>query len=284
MSKNPVRKASLINIVANFFLFFIKLAGGIISGSIAVVADAINSFTDIVSSLSVYISVRVDQKAPDKAHPFGHHRAEPIGSLLVAIISAVLGFEIIKIAIERLIEGEGQVLGVIAFGVLLINIIVKYVLSTYCHRISLTNNTPAIKALAIDAFNDIVVSVGALIGVAGNLLGLWYLDPIAAFLIAIWVIRAGFMIAKENIHFLMGGKPEKKVMKEIREKVLSIKGVTGINEFRAHYVGKLIHVEVHVEVKKKLSLIKAHEIGNKVRYAVEAMPIVQRAFIHIDPR
>src|SRR3990172_10675826 len=96
-------RATVIGLVCNTFLFFIKIIAGIMSGSLALISDAINSLTDIAASIAIFICVKVSGKEADEGHPFGHHRAEPIAGLIVAILAGVIGFEIIRISIERLI-------------------------------------------------------------------------------------------------------------------------------------------------------------------------------------
>ena len=94
-------RATLIGLAGNIFLFAIKLIAGVISGSLALISDAINSLTDIFASIAIFICVRVSDKEADEGHPFGHHRAEPIAGLIVAILAGVLGFEVIRVSVER---------------------------------------------------------------------------------------------------------------------------------------------------------------------------------------
>ena len=110
--KPEAKRATVFGIIGNVVLFVMKIIVGIIYNSIAVISDAINSFTDIIASVIVFISVKVGGKKADKRHPFGHHRAEPIAGLIVAILMGILGFEIITFAFERLIKGDGVIQGI----------------------------------------------------------------------------------------------------------------------------------------------------------------------------
>src|SRR3989339_259988 len=111
--KEEAKKATLLGILGNLILFILKFIAGFLYNSIAVISDAFNSLTDIVASVIVYISVKVSSKKADKGHPFGHHRAEPIAGLIVAIFTGILGFEVIKIAFTRLLTGEKPVISLV---------------------------------------------------------------------------------------------------------------------------------------------------------------------------
>ncbi|MFQ5586803.1 MAG: cation diffusion facilitator family transporter, partial [Thermodesulfobacteriota bacterium] len=106
-------KATVVGIVFNTLLFVLKLVTGIMSGSIALISDAFNSLTDIVTSVAIFICVRISDKEADEGHPFGHTRAEPIAGLIVAILAGILGFEIIRASVKRLISGKAPSIGTI---------------------------------------------------------------------------------------------------------------------------------------------------------------------------
>ncbi|MFH1638293.1 MAG: cation diffusion facilitator family transporter [Candidatus Woesearchaeota archaeon] len=277
------KNATILGLIGNIFLFIIKLIVGVLTGSIAVISEAVNSFTDILSAIVVFICVKISRKRPDKSHPFGHHRAEPIAGLVVAILAAVLGVEIINYAIRNVIVGDYAILGFLAISVLLVTILVKAAMAAYLFKTSRKRNSPAIKAMAIDCRNDVIVAATALIGVAGNYFGFRILDPIAAIVIGLYVIKQGYNIGKENIDYLVGKAPPQWLIKKVKKAASSIKGVKGVHDVKAHYVGSFIHVQVHIEVDKKITLQKAHTIGKTVEKAVISIPDFQKAFVHIDP-
>ena len=101
--KTTKKSAVIVGLLGNIILFISKLIIGLITNSIAIISDALNSLTDIINSVVLFVSVRVGSKSPDKEHPFGHYRSEPIGALIVAVLTVVLGFEVIRIAISRII-------------------------------------------------------------------------------------------------------------------------------------------------------------------------------------
>src|SRR3989338_4545670 len=110
--KDSAKRATLLGIVGNIVLFILKIIVGLMYNSIAVISDSINSFTDIIASVIVFISVKVSAKKADEGHPFGHYRAEPIAGLIVAIFTGIVGFEVIKLAFNKIIDGETIIKGI----------------------------------------------------------------------------------------------------------------------------------------------------------------------------
>ncbi|MDN3515298.1 MAG: cation diffusion facilitator family transporter [Candidatus Brocadia sp.] len=281
--ENKGRKATIIQIICNTFLFAIKITAGIMSNSLAIISDAINSLTDIISSVIIFFAVKTSSKQADEGHPFGHHRAEPIAGLIVAIFAGILGFEILHTSVFKLMETHVHKIGIPAIVTLLISIGMKLIMSGYFKKVSRKINSPALMASSIDSRNDVYISTTALIGVICGLYGYAYMDDIAAILISFWIIYSGYKIGVQNIDYLMGRQPEPGIMAEIKRKAASVSGVIGIHDVRAHYVGNYIHVEIHVSLDQHLTMTQAHDIGKNVQRAVEAIESIHKAFVHIDP-
>ncbi len=281
---NPTAfRATLINILGNTLLLVLKLWAGLLSGSIALISEAINSLSDIVSSIATFICVRISDQQADEGHPFGHSRAEPVAGMIIAVLAGILGFEILKESIKRFFYPLTPEVGIFALSVPIITIIVKVFMSAYFSRTGKEINSPALKATALDSLMDIFVAAAALVGLAGARLGYPVLDPLAGLVISLWIMYTGYSIGMENIDYLMGRAPEPALMKEIERETLSVAGVRAYNTVRAHYVGNFIHVEIHVEVDKMLPTVDSHAIGKEVETRVEDLRSIQKAFVHIDP-
>ena len=274
-------KITIIGIFLNTILFIAKIIVGLISKSTAIISDAVNSFVDIFSSVSIFIAVKVSNKKPDQTHPFGHDRAEPIAGFLVAVLMFILGFEIAKTAIENLYVTPVHNIGFSAIIVLLFTIIVKSGMASYYLKEG--KNRPAIKAIGIDSRNDVLVSSIALLGVVGSFYGYPKLDDIAALIISLFIFKSAYELGTENIDYLMGKCPSKKEIEKLKKMALEIPGVKGINEVKAQYVGIKIQVEIHIEVDKNITTKKSHDIGKDVQHTMENLPEINKAFIHIDP-
>lgn len=281
--KEDGHKATLLLVIGNSLLFVLKIVAGLMSNSIAIISDALNSLTDIIASFVVLVCVKLSRKRADRTHPFGHHRVEPIAGLVVAILIAIVGFEVIRAAVGRLIAGEEVFFSLIPVAVLLFTMCLKTYMAVYLRKTYKKINSPAIQASFVDCRNDVFISGAALLGIVGYHFGFKFLDPLVGTIIGVWIIFSGYEVGKSNIDFLIGKSPNKKTIEQIKKTALKVKGVKGLNDVRAHYVGNYVHVEVHIEVNKKFSMTKAHTIGKKVQDKLEGLPSINKAFIHIDP-
>ena len=276
-------RATVWNIVGNTALFILKIVAGLMSGSIALISDALNSCTDIISSIAVFICVRISDKQADEGHPFGHSRAEPVAGLIVAILAGILGFELIRSSFERFFsEPEVNVTSFIIV-VPVITIIAKLVMSSYFKKTAKAVHSSAIMASSVDSLMDVFVSAAALIGIIGAACGLPVLDPVAGLVISFWIIYTGYKIGVENIDYLMGRAPGPALMEEIKRAALSVDKVLGLNTVRGHYVGNYIHVEIHIEVDKEMSTADSHAVSDAVEATLDRLEAIDRSFVHIDP-
>lgn len=281
--KKVTEFSGYLALAANIFLFLIKSVAAFFSGSIALISDAMNSLTDVIASISLMFCIKISHKRADHTHPFGHRRAEPIGGMIVAIIAALLGFEVAKEAVLSFFSPSQITLNIWIYGAVAFSIIAKLGLYLFFNHYSKKHGRVSIKALAYDSINDVAASSLVLFTFILYSYGVRYVDSIMGIIIGIWIIRNGIHIGMENIDYLMGKTPNEKVIKKIKKAALSVKNVKSLNDVFAHYVGPYAHAEVHIEIDKKINLKKAHSISKKVQKKIEDMVDVDRAFIHIDP-
>lgn len=273
-------RLTVIGVVTSIVFFALKLVTGLVTGSIAIISDALNSLLDIVTYTAVYVSVRIQDRQPDADHHFGHRRAEPLAGFLVAIFAAILGTTLIKDALFSLFsEPHAPEFSFGPIVVLLLSMGTKVVLAKRYAEEGRRSRSPAMVASYVDSRNDVLASGIALIGFAFGR----PIDDLAALLIGIWILYSGGRVGMENLGYLMGAAPDDEVLFKIRETAATTPAVLGLNELRAHYVGDKLHVEIHIELNDTLSLRTAHDIGVHVQLRLEALPEVQTAFVHIDP-
>ena len=278
------RRATATGIAGNAVLFGVKAAVAAVSGSIALLSDAFNSLVDVVASIAIYGSVEVAHREPDADHPFGHHRAETIAALGVAIFTAILGFEIGRAAVERLIAGPTPIRAAEwAVGALVFSMAGNLVLARYLRRRGMALESPAILANAVESENDIWTSLAALAGVLGAVVGWPSIDPVMGIVVGGWIVWGGYRFGRQNIDYLMGKSPAREMIERIRAAALGVAGVRGLHDVRAHYVGHHVHVELHIEVDQELRTRQSHDVAGAVRHQVERLPGVDRAFVHVDP-
>ena len=233
----PEKIAMWMGIIGNAVLFAAKISIGTLFNSIAIISDSFNSLTDIIASAVVMISVRTSYQKPDADHPFGHKRAQPLAGLLVAILTGIVGFEIITQSVTRLINGEQIEKGLLPILLVAAVMVIKLGMHLYARMVGKRTGSPAILASAADHRNDVLVSAAVLAGVVASNLGLPVLDPIVGILIGLWIIRAGFGIGRTNMKYLMGEAPPPELVERIKEKARGIEGVIALNDVFAHYVG-----------------------------------------------
>jgi cation diffusion facilitator family transporter len=278
-----LKRATYLSLVTNLFLFVIKAAVGILSNSIAVISDAINSLTDIVSSFAIMYSVRVSLKKPDEEHQFGHHAAQPIAVFLIALFAGIVGIEVIKASFERILNPYITHINKEVYVVLVLTIVIKLILTKYQSKVGKEYKSPGLKASAVDSLNDVLASSLSIIGVIGAQLGLRYIDGIAGILIALFIFKSGYEVARENIDYLMGKAADENIILEIANKALKVRGVEGINELKSYYVGNKFHIEIHIDVDKSVSTEESHDIGVNVRNEILLLSDINKVFVHIDP-
>ncbi len=278
-----LKRATNLSMAANIFLFLIKAAAGIMSNSIAVISDAINSLTDIISSAAIMYSVRISLRKPDEDHQFGHHAAQPIAVFLVALFAGIVGVNLIEESVIRIIHPAETHITHTVYIILFTTIITKLILMQYQKMVGKTYNSPALRAGAVDSLNDVFASSLSVIGILGIQMGLKYVDGIAGIFIALFVFRSGYQIAKENIDYLMGKAADKQLILEIAKAALKVEGVQGLNELKSHYVGNKFHIEIHIDVDKNTTTEASHDIGKEVQRAISALPEINQVFVHIDP-
>jgi len=274
---------SLVNLAGNLFLFLIKIFIGLLTGSIALLADAINSLSDIFTSAITLIAVRISCKEPDKEHPFGHERAESISGLITGILIIVIGLELIREGTIKLVFGNTIQLGFLAVTVLLITMAVKSILAVYTKKTAEKTRSTALNAISEDSKADVLISFAALIGVIGAMNNYNFLDPLMALVISVYVIWNGMKIALDNSNQLIGKAPSKELIEKIKEKAMEVKGVKGVHDIKGQCVGNSVQVEIHIELDERISIQEGHSIGKNVQYSVESMKEINRAFIHLDP-
>jgi len=276
-------KTAFLAFISNIILFLLKILAAITSGSLAVLSSAFDSLNDIISYLAGYYSVKETARGPDEDHPFGHRRMEPLAAMLTAIFAGILAFEILRSASLNIIS-DYHVLDITlyTFFVLVLTIIVKSVMHLVLRRKAEDTMSTALDALAVDSRNDVLSNSVAVIGVAGAYLGQLLFDEVAAIIIAFYIAYAGYQVARKNFDYIVGARPEKKILVSIKKKAAGVKGVKEVGAIRAHYVGDRVHAEIEIALPKKTKGPESHDIALKVQYAVESLKIVSRAFVHID--
>lgn len=279
------QRAVSVAIIGNIALTIFNFIVGILSGSTALVAEAAHTFSDILTSTITFIGFRIGLKPPDRLHPYGHGRAEPLVGLVVVVFLAIIAFEIVSEVYKKLFLG-GPITPpeTIAAVMALIGVAVNFTMTTYIMRTGKKINSPAIIADAQHQKVDIFSSAAIFVGVIGSRLGFPILDPIVAIFIAIMVLKTAFDVGRENINNILGKVPSKEILDDINKSALSVDGVLGIHNVRINYLGPYASVELHVTVTQDLSLKEAHEIAHSVEEKIiQDVEVVSMVTVHVCP-
>ena len=277
------RRAIIITVVGNVLLAVSKGAVAILSGSVALYADAANSVSDVVYSFLMVFGLWMAQRPPDLSHPQGHSRFEPLVGLMVTLSMTFAGYEAARAAITRFLQGGMAVEPGWPTVVLLASAVVKAGMYWEIRRCARDLKSPTLATTARDNISDVLTSVAAFIGAAGSKFISPLTDPIAGILVALWILRAAFTAAKENLGFLTGAGASSELRNQIVEIAASVPGVQRVHHTMTEYVGPRLVIDLHVNVDGKMSLDEAHAISDEVIYRLEQLPEVDRAYVHIEP-
>lgn len=279
-------RAAQVLIGLNGLLFLVKAVVGVQYDSLAILSDAGNSLIDIVTSVIILIAVREAGKPADPEHPFGHARIEPVAAFTVAVLTCMLATEVGREAVGRLMEGSAPRSDLIPVLVLLGVILVKGVIWRVTGRMGQRLGSAALNAAAVDAQMDVVISLMALLGVAGVWFGLPWLDGVASLAISFWIAWVGYRLGRENVERLIGHAPNPATTRLIRAKLDLFKKtgkIVNFHELRMHHVGSEIHIAVHVDVNSRLEMQRSHDLDEELQAGLMGVPGVTHVAVHVDP-
>ena len=276
-------RASWANVVGNVAKIIVEGAAGIAFGSVALIADAAHSVADLVASAVVLIWGPSSFDEPDRTHPHGHARIEPLTALFVGSVIVLLGVNLLYESARGILYGVTVEFSWILLGALAFAIVDMYLVYWYTTRVNESIGSTGLTALATDCLNDIYTSVAVAVGVFGVLLGVPLMDPIAGGLVSLLVVYQGVQIARENVDYLVGKAPPEAKVEEILSVVRSHPAVHGVHDPSIYYEGTEIEVELHVEVDGSLTLLEAHEIESDVADRLRSVEEVGDVHVHLDP-
>jgi len=277
------RNALFITMGGNLLLAVSKAVVAAISGSAAIYADAANSISDVVYSVLMVVGLWMAMQPPDLSHPQGHSRFEPVVGLIVTFSMAFAGFEAARNAYTRyLLGGEAIALDLPTF-VLLFSAALKAVMFVVIRRIAKKLSSPTLNTTAKDNLSDVLTSIAAFVGVIGSNLIHPLADPVAGFIVALWIFRQAFLAGKENLGFLTGKSASKEEVQEFIEATQKVPGVLRVHHIMTDYVGPRLMLDLHINVDGQKTLIEVHEITDAVIKRLEEFPGVDRAYVHVEP-
>ena len=273
-----------VGIALNLLLFAGKFFAGLLSGSIAITADAFNNLSDAGSSVVSLVSFRISEQKPDAKHPYGHGRIEYIAGLIISAVILIMAYELIKDSVGKILHPADTEWSVTVLIILIASILVKLYMAFYNSRLGRRYNAAALRATAIDSLSDCAATTVVLLcTVLSHAFG-WKIDGYAGVLVGGFILFAGIRAAKEVINPLLGEPPEQEYVDRIEKLVLSFDpAILGIHDLMVHDYGPGREViSLHAEVPAEGDILALHDIIDNLEHRLcEELGCV--ATIHMDP-
>lgn len=275
--------SGVLGIFLNLVLFAIKLTGGILSGSVSMIADAFNNLTDIGSCVVIAFGFSLAEQKPDKEHPYGHGRIEYIAGLIVSLITMIVGVELFHTSITKIITPEDIDFSLVWVILLVLSIGIKGYMAIYNLSISNRIGSEAIRALVRDSIADCVATTAVLTALL--LAGFFdiNIDGWVSLLVSVFVFYSGLKSAKETMQPLLGAPPDPKLIAEIEEIVLSYPEVAAMHDLIIHEYGpNKKMVSLHAEVPEDSDFLEIHHVVDNIEREITEVTGCQ-VIIHMDP-
>lgn len=274
---------SIVGICLNIFLFIGKYIAGVISGSVAIMADAFNNLSDAGSSFVTLVGFLFAGKKPDPGHPFGHGRFEYISGFVVSIAILLMGFELLKCSVVKIIHPEPVDTSVLAMLILVVSVLVKLYMAFYNHTISKRIDSSAMAATAVDSLSDAVATTVVLAAMLVMRFAGVNIDGIGGVIVALFILYAGFNAAKETLDPLLGLPPEQDFVNQIEKIVMAHEMVEGIHDLVVHDYGPGRRmISLHAEVPGNRDIYEIHDLIDRIERELNEK-LVCEAVIHMDP-
>ena len=260
-----------VGIILNLLLFLGKLIVGILSSSVAAMADAFNNLSDAGSSIITLLSFKIASNPADKEHPFGHGRIEYVSSLVVSIAIIITGLGFIKSSIEKIFNPENLGFDLLSIVILISSVILKLIMWWFNSLIGKKINSLTVIATANDSLSDAIATLTVIIGFCISYFTNIYVDPYAGLIVSAFIIFTGSKTLKESIGPLMGKAPDKKFIDKITKIVLSNKEIKKIEEISVHNYGPhRSAVSLRVCLSSKFEPDKRNEIIDRIETQLES--------------
>lgn len=278
-----------LGLISNIFLSVIKTFAGIVGGSTALIADGINSISDIVYYVVVKIFIKLAKEPADHEHPYGHSQMESIAALIVGAFVITTSIVIFWNSVDRAYKyyiGEIEFTGasVFAFSIAVFTILLKLILTIYTKNVGNKTKNPAIIALAYDHRNDVFSSLAVAIGVYWGIIGYGWVDPLAGAIVALVILKTGIEIIRTTSFELMDAVPSILLSNQIKELISKHSEIKQIEEIHAHRFGPYLVINITICIDGNMSVKRGDEISTEVENIIyDNLELVRRVYVHYHP-
>ena len=271
-----------VSTAVNTLLFIFKLFIGLITGAVSLIADAVHTLSDVVTSLIVIWGFKQSKKPADIGHPYGHGRAEYIATLIISVLLCVAGIEFIETAIDRIKNPILIISDWWMIAILGLTVVIKEITARYAKFLSSKIASGLLHADAWHHRTDAVSSILVLIALIAGNFGYSSIDGWAGLFVALILIYTGFDIARDSVDDLIGKPPDVAELDTIRDIALSVPGALGVHDISVHSYGLDKFVSIHAEINAKKTAAEAHDISEEIESKLgKAMGV--EPTVHLDP-
>ena len=275
--------AGTVGIVCNVLLCAGKFLAGFLSGSLAISADAVNNLSDASSSVIALLGFRIAAKPADDEHPYGHGRTEYLAGLAVSVMILLIGLELAKTSVGKIMAPEPIQAGLVPLAVLVVSILVKLWMAAFNRQVGKEIGSSVLEATAADSRNDVIATSAVLVATLAQMIFGWQLDGWIGLAVAAFILYSGWGLVKEAIAPLLGQAPDPEIVRHILEVTRSYPGVLGIHDLIVHDYGPgRQFASLHVEMAASQDVLASHDVIDQIeRRFLEQEGL--HVIIHYDP-
>ena len=275
--------SSTVSIVSNLLLFALKLLAGILSASVAITADAFNNLSDASSGIITLLGFKMANKPADPEHPYGHARYEYLSGLLISVLILVIGVELFKSGLDKILHPQITVFRWITAGILTVSIAIKWWLCIFNRKIGILIDSGTLKAASADSRNDVLSTTAVLVATVISHFTQVDLDGYMGVAVAAFILYSGVGLVKETVSPLLGRAPDPETVQMIRDKIMSYPGVLGTHDLMLHDYGPgRQFASVHVEVAAERDMLESHDMVDNIEREFLAHTGIHMV-VHMDP-
>lgn len=266
MNRNKeIVKVSIFGIIVNLILVAFKAVIGIIVNSIAIVLDAVNNLSDVLSSVITIIGAKLSKKKPDKKHPYGHGRIEYFSAIVIAIIILAAGITSLKESVEKIIHPIKAEYSIISLVIVIVAVFVKFFFGKYVKKQGEKLNSGSLIASGIDAISDSVISLSTLIAAIISIIWHISLEGYIGIIISLFILKSSIDILKQSVDDMLGKRADPELTQKLREFINSYEDVQGVYDIIIHNYGpdKII-ASVHIQVDDYMTAKEIHRLTRRI--------------------
>ena len=275
--------AGVVGIICNLLLSGLKFVLGYLTHSVSITADATNNIADAGSSIITLIGFRLSEKPADEDHPYGHARIEYITGLIISFLIMLIGFEIFRSSIEKIITPDVSEFSWVTAVILVVSIIVKLWLSRFNKSLGKLIKSTALDATAADSRNDCISTLAVLVAAVISHFTGFNLDGYMGVGVAIFILISGIGLIKETVGPLLGQAPSKEMYEKIEQKILTYDNVLGVHDLLVHSYGPGSYfASAHIEMDAKIDVLVCHDIMDTIERDFQKELNIHLV-VHLDP-